>query len=82
MARKYIKFSDGSFLIFSDALQHSDMAATPELTAAPNYAPDPVSAGFIMTVKDAAPMCFGESIGLGLEAAPTDTEELRAWLRG
>ena len=74
MARKYIKFSDGSFLIFSDTLQHLDMAS------APTTAPDPVSAGFVGCTKDGRPRCFGASIGLDLESAPTDTEELRAWL--
>jgi hypothetical protein len=66
MNPKYIKTEDRSIIVFSPAIQHSDLRHL-----------NPVSAGFISfgVNKDGNPSCtcYGESFSLGMKSEEEDT---------
>ena len=66
---KYIKFSDGTFKVFSEDLKHSDETSGKES----------VSAGFICSMHG-EPKCVGASTSLNLVAGESDSREFMAWL--
>ncbi len=73
--QKYIKTGDGQFVLFPDTLVHRSVSVLMSVTGA-----TVVSAGFVHRMADGSLRCIGESISLGLESLPEDTEQLRGWL--
>lgn len=67
--KKYIRFSDGSFKIFSGELFHCEQCDGKH----------PVSAGFVFLINGKL-RCTGGSISLNLEVQPEDSEKLTKWL--
>jgi len=70
---KYIKTKDGQFIIFSDSMNHADVADALNL--------EPLSAGFIVAHEDRL-QCIGASSSLGVKMRPSDSTELYDWFTG
>jgi hypothetical protein len=64
---KYIKTRNNQIIVFSGVIEHSVLKHL-----------DPISAGFISIGigedKNPSCTCYGESISLGLQSDPSDTE--------
>ena len=70
---KYIKTKEGEFVIFSDSLNHAEVAELLHL--------EPLSAGFVIE-HNSELHCIGASSSLGVEMRPEDSTELYDWFSG
>lgn len=74
MKAKYIRTEYG-FLVFSDENTHKHIARSVEARSGCAE-----SAGFVCADEAGKLVCFGESVSLGLESEPDDTDRLREFL--
>lgn len=68
LIKKYIRTKEG-FVLFPDNYCHAEIAGDRDI----------VSAGFIVACNGEM-YCTGESLSLGIESMPEDTELLKEWL--
>lgn len=78
MKKKYIRFKYVGFVVFSERLNHADVA----VDIMRRLSDEPMSAGFFYTHPDTGKAwCYGRSVGLNLDSREDDSEALDEFLK-
>lgn len=75
MKKKYVRVEYAGFFLFAEEIPH---VAIKHIAKQRGY--DIISAGFWSLNEEGLAVCYGESIGLGVQSLPDDTYQLQKFL--